>query len=138
LADCLDQYWVDAIAFREAQSVPEQIHMQERFLQYHQNEVKLALYLGFYTVTALRKLVIHHTVVRHLFLFRQPGTFVPNHLINDVPNIKNASEKWPIPGRKTPRMDDHVPSMRAHQLAHLPLSLKDDLLHASSLSKEEY
>jgi len=74
--------------------------VQEQFLQCHQNEVKLALHLGFFAVTALRKLMMHHIVVRHLFLFRQLETFVQNHLINDVPNIKNAGEKWPMPEKK--------------------------------------
>jgi len=50
---------------------------------------------------------------------------------------ENASEIWPIPERKTPRMSDQVRSMRAHQLAHLLLSIRDDLLHVSSLSKEK-
>jgi len=38
---------------------------------------------------------------------------------------------------RQPRMSDQVRSMRAHQLAHLLLSIRDDLLHVSSLSKEK-
>lgn len=71
------------------------------FIQCYENEAKLALYSGFLTITGLRKLAVHHIIIRHLLLFRGLGGFMQHRdaftLIKDVParfkNVGVAKDK---------------------------------------------